>query len=87
MKHLTGLITACLAAALMTVSAFSTTALPEIHSETYLVMDTASGQVLLERGAHTRMYPASITKILTCALALEHMQEVGDTLDSQHRCV
>ncbi len=84
MKHLTGLITACLAAALMTVSAFSTTALPEIHSETYLVMDAASGQVLLERGAHTRMYPASITKILTCALALEHMQEVGDTLDSQH---
>lgn len=84
MKQLTGLITVFLVAASMAVSAFSASARPEIHSETYLVMDAASGQVLLERGAHTRMYPASITKILTCALALAHMQEVGDTLDSQH---
>lgn len=47
-------------------------------------MDAASGQVLLERGAHNRMYPASITKILTSALALEHLQETGGSLDDKH---
>lgn len=45
---------------------------PAVNSETYVVMDVKTGQVLAAKGAHTRMYPASITKVMTCALALEH---------------
>lgn len=45
-------------------------AVPETYSETYVVMDATTGQVLLEKDAHRQMYPASITKILTAAIAL-----------------
>ena len=43
-----------------------------ILSEAYVVMDAKTGQVLLEKNMHKQLYPASITKILTVALALEH---------------
>ena len=82
MKRFIGLLMALTIAA--ATSAVSAAELPAIHSETYVVMDAASGQVLLERGAHNRMYPASITKILTSALALEHLQETGGSLDDKH---
>ena len=44
---------------------------PGIVSEAYVVMDAKSGQVLISKNAKNPMYPASITKILTSALALE----------------
>lgn len=37
----------------------------------YLVMDADTGQVLLEKNGAQRCYPASLTKIMTLALALE----------------
>lgn len=43
----------------------------DIISDTYCVMDAASGQVLIERGMNKQKAPASITKILTVALALD----------------
>lgn len=43
----------------------------DIISDTYCVMDAASGQVLIEKGMSKQKAPASITKILTVALALE----------------
>ncbi len=43
---------------------------PETYSEAYVVMDAVTGQVLLEKDSHRQMYPASITKILTAAIAL-----------------
>lgn len=43
----------------------------DIISDTYCVMDAASGQVLIEKGMHKQKAPASITKILTVGLALE----------------
>jgi len=62
------IFTALLCALLMTAQTFA--AVPSTYSETYVVMDATTGQVLLEKGAHKRMYPASITKILTAAIAL-----------------
>ncbi len=41
------------------------------YSEAYVVIDAATGQVLLEQNMNKRMYPASITKVLTVAVALE----------------
>lgn len=44
---------------------------PGIQSEAYVVMDAKSGELLFSRNADQKMYPASITKILTAALALD----------------
>lgn len=43
----------------------------DTYSDAYVVIDAATGQVLLEKNMNKREYPASITKILTVALALE----------------
>lgn len=45
---------------------------PEIASDAAIVMDAKTGQILYEKNAYTRNYPASITKILTALLAIEH---------------
>jgi len=61
---------------IFSVSAFA--AVPSTYSEAYIVMDATTGQVLLEKNAHKQMYPASITKILTTAIALDR----GDMSDN-----
>lgn len=43
----------------------------DVISDTYCVIDAASGQVLIEKGMNKQKAPASITKILTVGLALE----------------
>ncbi len=43
----------------------------DIISEAWCVADADTGQLLIGGNANKRMEPASITKILTCALALE----------------
>ncbi|HWP50670.1 MAG TPA: D-alanyl-D-alanine carboxypeptidase family protein [Clostridia bacterium] len=70
MKFVAGLLSALLTSAML-VQLCAAAAPPAVNSETYVVMDVKSGQVLAAKGAHTQMYPASITKIMTCALALE----------------
>lgn len=47
-----------------------------VTSEAYLVMDADTGQVILEKNPDKQMYPASITKIMTIALAIQ--QAGGD---------
>lgn len=44
---------------------------PAISSETAIVMDANTGQILYEKNAYQTMYPASITKILTTLVAIE----------------
>jgi D-alanyl-D-alanine carboxypeptidase len=48
---------------------------PEVSAGAMLVMDDASGAVLLERNADTPLAPASLTKIATAVVTL---QEAGD---------
>lgn len=45
---------------------------PATASQTSVVIDAATGQVLVEKGMDQMMYPASITKIMTVLLALEN---------------
>lgn len=54
---------------------------PEIsvNSDAYVVIDAASGQVLIEKNMTKRKAPASITKILTLALALQN-SNMDDTI-------
>lgn len=44
---------------------------PEIASETAILMDGDTGAILYNKGMDEIRYPASITKIMTCLLALE----------------
>ena len=45
---------------------------PAINAEAAIVMDVDTGDVLYEKYAHEKHYPASITKVLTCLLAVEN---------------
>ncbi len=51
---------------------------PETVAGAYVVMDAKSGQILVEKDMNKKLSPASITKILTAAIALE----VGDPTDT-----
>lgn len=44
---------------------------PAVTAQAYVVMDADTGQILIEKNSAQRRYPASITKIMTMALALE----------------
>ncbi len=64
---------------------------PEISSETAILIEAETGTILYEKNMHQQMYPASITKILTCLIAEEEgnlddsvtfTQEVLDTIPS-----
>ena len=59
------------------VTAHADTAWPEnvsIQSESGIVMDADTGTVLYGKNIHQTYYPASITKILTALLVLEHCE-------------
>lgn len=47
---------------------------PQLYSESAVLMDADTGQVLFEKNMHTQMYPASITKVLTVLLGIEKGQ-------------
>lgn len=45
-----------------------------LASETAVMLDAQTGQVLYEKDSHKKMYPASITKIMTGLLAMTHLK-------------
>ncbi len=45
---------------------------PDIVSDAAIVMDAATGQILYEKNSDMGKYPASITKVMTVLIALEH---------------
>lgn len=45
--------------------------LPKLTAKSFLVMDTQSGTILIEKNPHLKLNPASITKIATAINALE----------------
>ncbi len=52
---------------------------PYIGSETSILIEAETGTILYEKGAHKKMYPASITKLLTTLIAFE-MCELDETV-------
>ncbi|MDQ0255189.1 D-alanyl-D-alanine carboxypeptidase/D-alanyl-D-alanine carboxypeptidase (penicillin-binding protein 5/6) [Evansella vedderi] len=52
---------------------------PSLVSESAILIDSNSGEVLYEKNAHQPMYPASITKILTAIIAIE-TQDLDDVV-------
>jgi D-alanyl-D-alanine carboxypeptidase len=45
---------------------------PKTSSESAILMEVNTGTVLYEKNSHDKHYPASITKIMTCLLAVEN---------------
>ena len=48
-------------------------ALQGLKAESVVLIDQLSGKVLYEKNAHTKMYPASVTKIMTVLLMIEDL--------------
>lgn len=59
---------------------------PDIQAEAGIVVDADSGAVLGEKNADTPYPPASITKLLTALVVLEHA-DLKDTVDFSDRAV
>lgn len=45
---------------------------PDLYAQAAVLMDADTGQVLYGKAERQRMYPASLTKIMTCLLAMEN---------------
>ena len=43
-----------------------------LYAQAAILIDTDTGKVLFEKNMDQKMYPASITKIMTAILAIEH---------------
>ena len=55
---------------------------PAVDARAYLVVDGRTGEVLAARNAHARVPIASVTKLMTVLVALEHLK-LGDTVSVQ----
>lgn len=54
----------------------ATTTFPDtVVSKSGILIDVAKGEIIAEKGAHERIVPASMTKILTVLVAAEHISE------------
>ena len=56
---------------------------PPVGSRTAVLIDAVTGQVLFDKAAHQRMFPASTTKILTAIIALEKGNLAGTVTVSE----
>lgn len=55
---------------------------PVISAEGAILTDVKTGEVLFEKNADKKLYPASTTKIMTAMVALEILDEIDADLDS-----
>ena len=59
---------------------------PAVVAESAILMDVDTGVILYEKNIHEKLYPASITKLLTCLVAFEN-SEVTDIVTFSHEAV
>ncbi len=64
-------------------SAAGATSVDQYHvdAKAAIVVDTAYGEILYEQNAHEKLYPASITKVMTALLTIEAVENGDLTLD------
>ena len=79
MKGISLILTGALLLCLLPVSAGA--AQPEVAGKSALLMDVATGTVLLEQNPHGRLAPASVTKIMTMLLIMEAIDSGTITLE------
>jgi D-alanyl-D-alanine carboxypeptidase (penicillin-binding protein 5/6) len=64
---------ALLVAALLAVAAPAFAAVPQVKGRAYVIQNASTGEVLLQRNARLRVPMASITKLMTVLVTLEHV--------------
>lgn len=55
--------------------------IPKLEGSSALLMETKYGQIVYEKDDHKRRHPASVTKIMTVAVAFDIIKEKGIPLD------
>lgn len=60
---------------------------PDLVCNAAIVMDAGTGQILYEKNAYDKKYPASITKILTILVALEHGVNFDETISMSENAI
>lgn len=60
---------------------------PEIVAESAIVMDLKTGAILYEKDSKTLRYPASITKIMSCLVAIENIDNFNEYLTVSENAV
>ena len=55
------------------------TALPQLNAAAAILIDADTGSVIHQHHAHQHHYPASLTKLMTALLLLEHVPELDNT--------
>ncbi|MBO4389633.1 MAG: serine hydrolase [Lachnospiraceae bacterium] len=60
---------------------------PEIFGEGYCIYDMTDGKILAGHHATSQYYPASITKVLTALIVLEHVEDLNQPLTFSHDAV
>ncbi len=85
-KRILSFLMVCFLAFSLYISVAAQTASPQIISQSAVVMDANSGQVLYQKNMHQKMYPASITKIMTVLLAIENTNP-SDVITMSHDAV
>ena len=53
----------------------------DVNAKAAILMDPDTNEILYEKNSHEKMYPASITKVMTCLLTLEAVDEGRLTLE------
>ena len=59
---------------------------PQVYAESAIVMEASTGTILYAKNIDDQRYPASITKIMTVLLALEHL-EMDEEVTFSHNAV
>lgn len=53
---------------------------PDVKAEAYCVINRKDGSIVYSKNMNDRYYPASITKIMTALVTLEHCSDLDDTV-------
>jgi serine-type D-Ala-D-Ala carboxypeptidase (penicillin-binding protein 5/6) len=80
------LIIGCLLLLMMNCVQVTADVAPSLASESAVLLDVATGQILYEKNMHSIRYPASITKIMTGLLLLES-ERMDETMTMSHEAV
>lgn len=60
---------------------------PVVSAQSAILMEVSTGTILYEKNIHEQLYPASITKILTCLVAVDHMESLDEMVDVSYEAV
>ena len=80
MKKITAVLVAVCLCMMSVVSVFAQQDGPDVKAEAYCVINRKDGSIVYSKNMDDRYYPASITKIMTALVTLEHCTDLDDTV-------